>query len=146
MTKSTSPSSYVNVETGIRVPEPNQVRWSLRLLWLSLALSVAQYVSSFSGAIEIMPINEYVRGAMLFGLAVPAASFILDGFLNLKISHGKNWARIFKLVLVLISVVFQLFYIPTTNQSEVVFAVVLTLLNFSAMYLIFTDPGRQWFK
>ncbi|HWW70111.1 MAG TPA: hypothetical protein VN089_09235 [Duganella sp.] len=146
MTKITVPSQHnLSAERQPGTPAPEPVRWALRLLWLCFTLGVVQYLSGIAGAVKVMPENEMARGALMFGLATPLVLFLFDAYLNIKISHGKNWARVAKGVLVLSSLFFQLAFSPSSSGFELALAVVMNILSFGALYLLFTKPGRQWF-
>ncbi|MBX3627289.1 MAG: hypothetical protein KF892_19935 [Rhizobacter sp.] len=125
---------------------PAQVRWASVLLWLSFTLGCALSVYELGtrgDPSEHAPVVDAVVAGITFG------ALALGAFLNVMIYRGHNWARIFYLVLTLVSLVLLL--VPAdegavlTLTEKIAYAVS-SLLDVSAMVLVFTRPGALWFK
>lgn len=125
---------------------PAQVRWASVLLWLSFTLGCALSVYELGtrgDPSEHAPVVDAVVAGITFGALALAA------FLNVMIYRGHNWARIFYLVLTLVSLVLLL--VPAdegavlTLTEKIAYAVS-SLLDVGAMVLVFTRPGALWFK
>ena len=146
MSKITSPASYNAEATRARpLSQPHQIRWALILLWLSLIFTVALYITSLFSTLKTLPSDQFALGALLFGLAIPVALFAFDAFLNIKIAHKKNWARVTKLLVIILNVVLQLTVSPITSEFDIFAALVVNSLNFTAMIFLFVTSGRHWF-
>ncbi len=124
---------------------PSEVRWALRLLWLSLGLSAGLYCWSLPSALSAMPAVEIARAAGIMGLTAPFLFFIFDAFLNLKISRKKNWARIVKLMFTVSGIYIQAMYVPKAMGIEYITGLIAPVLDVTAMYLLFVTSGRLWF-
>ena len=125
---------------------PTEVRWALKLLWLSLAFSVVQYFIFLRVGISVLPVDGPGRGPAIIGLGMPVMGFIFGGYLNIQIAHKKNWARIVKLILAAISLAFQLAFSPRPAGLEYLNAFIVPALNVAALYLLFLTAGRLWFR
>jgi hypothetical protein len=129
------------VEPDLAGPWPKQVTWAVRLLWTELALSVldsglAWYVEG--GALE--------RTINVAGLLV---TLPLEAWVIYKIGRRRNWARYVALASVIISVL--LWYAAvrqgiSADPVTTIMGAIELMLDGVALYLIFSDPGRQWFK
>ena len=125
---------------------PAQVRWASVLLWLSFTLGCALSVYELGtrgDPSEHAPVVDAVVAGITFG------ALALGAFLNVMIYRGHNWARIFYLVLTLVSLVLLL--VPgdegaVLTLTEKIAYAVSSLLDVSAMVLVFTRPGALWFK
>jgi hypothetical protein len=118
----------------------------LKLLWLSLAISVVQFLFLLSVTARALPSDSAGRNPMISGYAVTIAGFILGAYLNIKIGHGKNWARIAKLLLAAMSLSIQAMFIPKLTAVQYISAGIVPALNFAALYLLFFTSGRLWFR
>lgn len=125
---------------------PVQVRWASVLLWLSFTLGCALSVYELGtrgDTSEHAPVVDAVVAGITFG------ALGLGAFLNVMIYRGHNWARIFYLVLTLVSLVLLL--VPAdegavlTLTEKIAYAVS-SLLDAGAMVLVFTRPGSLWFQ
>jgi hypothetical protein len=124
---------------------PREVDWAVRLLWISLGITIL-----------VSPIEfHYAHGAeSLPGLLVnDLFSFGIESVFIWKISQGANWARITYLVFFLISVAFTILaaiFGPRTHfhfQAIIwVIGGVQILIESAALVLLFRKPGMYWFK
>ncbi|WOB07672.1 hypothetical protein [Piscinibacter gummiphilus] len=125
---------------------PAQVRWASVLLWLSFTLGCALSVYELGtrgDTSEHAPAVDAVVAGITFG------ALALSAWLNVMIYRGHNWARIFYLVLTLVSL--ALLLVPgeegaVLTLTEKIAYAVSSLLDVSAMVLVFTRPGALWFK
>jgi hypothetical protein len=65
------------------------------------------------------------------------------------VSKGRNWARLILAVLLVVGTVIYILAAPAVWQrSEVLILMTASSLvcEFVAMYWLFTEPGRRWFK
>ena len=65
------------------------------------------------------------------------------------ILQGRNWARIILLVLVSLGVVpigLSLHRLIMLNPALAAIQTVQTILQCASLYLLFTNPGRDWFR
>jgi hypothetical protein len=136
----------IGTGNGIRIQAPAEIHWALRLLWASLAISVIQFLVFLPAAISVLPADPAGRRSMILGYAMTVAGFILGAFLNIKIAHKKNWARIGKLLLAALSLSFQVMFSPKLTALQYMSAGIVPALNFAALYLLFFTSGRLWFR
>jgi hypothetical protein len=117
---------------------PSQVSTAVILLCLSLVLGQVT-------SVLLRPNLPHGPEALF----VQVATFALLAWLTYKIWVGRNWARITFTVLFAVGL---LFYVPILVRffqfSSVAGSInlVQSLLQLVALYLLFTDPGRGWFK
>jgi len=132
------PNAIASSDIDIPAERPSQVLLAVRLLWASLGLGI---VTSAIMRPHLPPGRET--------LFIQVATFALLGWLTYKIWAGRNWARITFLVL------WVLGFIPAVPILLRTFGVsplagsinlVQSLLQIVALYLVFTNPGRSWFK
>jgi hypothetical protein len=140
-----TPNNF-GTETRSRTPAPTEVRWALRLLWLSLAISVVQFLFFLPIAIRALPTDPAGRQPMIIGYVITIAGFFLSAYLNIKIAHKKNWARTGKLLLAATSLFFQAMFSPRLTAFQYISVGMAPALNFAALYLLFLTSGRLWFR
>ena len=122
-------------------PKPRQVRVAVALLWLSLALGFPSIYLQFGRA------DSPDERIVLLAFMVPLVA--LSAFLNLKISAGRNWARI--AFLILVGLALLIFLLPDNRDAgaqgvEIALDVLTTALDLVAACLLFTRPGALWFR
>lgn len=138
-----------------RVILATKLLWSTQIIWTSLAIGfviMAAYASNNEASISpdissqevVLP---YFSAIFLFSLMLTFLALILPyTWLILKISSGKNWAR---LVLLPPSIMGILLFIPTLlakpNRTDFTFFISMFPI-FIALWLLFTKPGSTWFK
>jgi hypothetical protein len=124
-----------DADTRVR---PSQVSTAVLLLCASLGLGT---VTSVLLRPHLAPVRRT--------LFIEIATFALLAWLTYKIWVGRNWARITFAVLAALGFVIyapilvRLFQVSTAAGST---NLVQGLLQLVAMYLLFTHPGRGWFK
>ena len=121
---------------------PIQVRRAIGLLWASLIIGALSTIPAWEPLPEeVKEFETWLWGVMAFSLAVPA-------LLIFFVSRRKNWARVLLLLLTLFGVASYLAF-PTELGSEpgwsVAVTVLVTALDFAALYWLFSKPGSEWF-
>jgi len=111
------------------------------MLWASLALGIVTSLLDrrFLGSVA----------APGFTVGILVVVFGLTAWLVVKISAGRNWARITFLVLFLVGAVpYALNLVAMFDRSVLTGAVsaIQFALQLCALYLIFTGPGAGWFR
>ena len=123
-----------HVELNTRPLErPTQVKLAFELLVGSVALGVLSYIL------------RGMQDSLLVSFLVLAFVFALAA----AIRSGKNWARIVFLVLYLMGSLSLFFPSALIAQGGKLFFAVFccqTLLQGSALWLVFRKPGSSWFK
>jgi len=74
---------------------------------------------------------------------------LLLSWLVYKISQGRNWARMTLLLLVvfgLVAIGLRFQRLTALNPVLSAIQVVQTALQCASLYLLFTGPGRDWFR
>ena len=114
--------------------KPDSVKTAVNLLWISMALGLAKIV------IELTYLNNLAPAVFTSIVLIGTLAFI--AFLIVKISSGKNWARITFLVLFILGV---LPGIPTILREFVrspvagSLSIVQIALQTYALYLVFKN-------
>ncbi|MFZ5812167.1 MAG: hypothetical protein ACOY4F_09010 [Thermodesulfobacteriota bacterium] len=129
------------METQSAPQKPQPIVTAVNLLWASLAVGLVKMLMDFSNFSAVAPavLTSFV---LIFTLS-------LIGFLIIKISAGRNWARITFLVLFIIGVLPTLpIVLGEFSRSAVVGAlsVAQICLQVYALILLFTLPGSSWFR
>lgn len=142
------PVSPVADPTELRGPRPKEVTRAVRLLWVSLVLSIAglfmQPTRAASHEEQVVVTTTLVVGGVI--------GFGLWGWVLLKIGAGRNWARIVFIVLTIIGLAITPFVMPyslsvyRTQPLSGVSAAANAILELAALYLLLTAPARAWFK
>jgi len=121
--------------------KPLQIRIAVWLLWLLIVLALPAMYFELSRA------SSYGQAVSMtiFMLAVLAFA----AFINVKISRGRNWARITFLVVVVFSVAVS--FLPDERGSaastvESALSVISLVVDIAAAYLLFSWPGALWFR
>ncbi len=124
--------------------KPQSVSTAIKLLWITVAIGLIKLPSAFSPPPNITTSQQ----ANIYMFTV-IFTFAIIVFLVSQISGRKNWARITYLVFFIIGL------LPTLQQlsselSNSFFVGVLSLAQFGlqsyALYLLFTAPGKDWFR
>lgn len=122
-------------------PRPVQVSIAVWLFWIEFGLSVIQVgLDLYSAA------DDFARYAALIGalLSLPVEAWVIY-----KIARRRNWARFVALGAVVVS---ALLWIGVMRQGisadpvNGIMGAVELAIDGIALYLLFANPGRQWFK
>lgn len=121
--------------------KPAQIVMATRLLWFTLALGVV------NSALEW----QFLTSTTSVGLLVSTQllTFAVVAWLTIMISRGRNWARITFLIMSIIGlpVVFMQFQAMFARSPiSGAISVLQLLLQIGALYLMFSEPGRRWFR
>ena len=123
---------------GVR---PIQVARAVQMLWITLGLGVINTALQWQFLTASIPVE--------IALLTQLFTFGLLAWFTVKISAGRNWARITFLVMSLIGVPAILIHMPATFVRAPAAGIIGTiqfLLQCYAIYLIFSEPGRRWFR
>jgi hypothetical protein len=122
--------------------KPRSVTLAVTLLWVSFAIGIVRMPLDPAANLKAIPHPAIVW---------PLVALILAFFclIILKISSGKNWARITFLVVFLLTLVLGL----PSLAAELARAPVLAAVSIAsgvmqayAAFLLFTSPGKSWFQ
>jgi hypothetical protein len=122
-------------------PRPARVSLAVRLFWIEFGLSVVQVgLDLYSAA------DDFARYAALIGalLSLPAEAWVIY-----KIARRRNWARFVALGAVVVSALLWFRAIRQGISADPVMGImgaVELAIDGIALYLLFANPGRQWFK
>ena len=128
------------IEQNAKAERPRNVTRAVQFLASSLAIGLLT---------SIFRLTQRTSGApMLLALLLVIVFFGLLFFLVMKISAGRNWARIVVLILVL----FVPFAIPAyleelrRNVFSGTLSIIIVLLQLIGTYLLFTRKSNIWFR
>jgi hypothetical protein len=127
-------------EQHAKAERPGEVSRAVQFLASSLAIGLIA---------SIIRLAQRVSGVtMLFALLLVILFFGLLFFLVMKISAGRNWARIIVLILVL----FVPFAVPAyleelrRNVLSGTLSIIIVLLQLIGTFLLFTKKSNLWFR
>jgi hypothetical protein len=129
------------VEPDPAGPRPARVAVAVRLFWIEFAVSVVQGGLDFYSAAD-----GFARVAVVVGASL---SLPLEALVIYKIARRRNWARFVALGAVIISALLWFGAIRQGISADPVTGImgaVELVIDGIALYLLFTNPGRQWFK
>ena len=123
-------------------PRPRQVTLAVRVFWAEFAVSGVQY---------IVQILTQDRGPY-FGatLVVVGVLFAAEALIIYSLGMRRNWARYVALVSSLLGLLEFGQSISqgrlTSAPGEMAMEAVELMLDAVALFLLFTSPGKEWFK
>jgi hypothetical protein len=120
------------------IPRPRQVTWAVWCFWTELVLGVPQFILQLS--------DPEIRRYLVPTLVTIGILSVLQVWVIYKISTRRNWARYVSLVATVLSALMVLGSWGTTSFGAVTFSVIGLLLDCAALFLLFTHPGKDWFK
>ena len=126
-------------------PRPRQVKLAVRLFWVEFAVALMQFVTA-------LPSTTKGRdpAAVTIYVAVLGMEFAAEAIVIYKLWVRRNWAR----YVALISSVLGLLEFAqaigrgrlTSGSGELGMEAVELMLDAVALFLLFTSPGKEWFK
>lgn len=131
------------VADGDQLParvKPLAIRRAVVLMWASLALNILILVLDWRFQISQAPVLVVILSEVI-GVAIAV-------WLILKITVGRNWARIVYLVLLalgLIVIVPEILGSASRAAHIAGLRMIELGMDFATMYLVFV-PGREWFR
>jgi hypothetical protein len=145
---SDNPYSPPKTEVSDRVPvralaqRPKQVVYAVALLWLSLLLGIPATIYEN----QQTPPNAS-GAAAITGLVV--LLYAVGAGLNIFAARGHNWARITLLVFSGLALAMYISMIQEYLERPVPYLaldLVTLVMDWIALYLLFTKPGALWFR
>jgi hypothetical protein len=123
--------------------KPRTVVWATVALWVSFGLTFT------SGAIAIK--DDWLSLQPMFVVVSVTITLVLLLYAALIyfVSSGRYWARLILAVLLVVGTVSDILKAPAVWQYSEGLVLMMTILHtceFMAMYWLFTEPGRRWFK
>ena len=128
----------------LRLQKPIEIKKALNCIWAGLALAIMMpyldwhYIQNAKPQISVTSVS--------FALIITIVIYV---WLINKVSKGRNWARITFLVLVAVGSIPNLqTLIIEFNRSIIIGcnSALQLILQFIALWLLFTKPGSTWFK
>lgn len=126
---------------------PKQVIWSVWLLRASLVIGYASLflVQNLSAALGDVP-DEARSASMVFFFIILALTAVVYLWLIQCVKDGRNWARIIMLLLTALGVFSMISSNDETPAVMHAISVVDTIIDITAMVLLFRVPGSLWFS
>lgn len=132
--------------------KPQNVLIAVNLQWVSIAVGLINGLLGPTGVRGLLdptgPLHQSSVTLIAFIIIFILTVLGLMVLLTLKISAGKNWARITFLILYLLGLPL-LSHLPATFQQSTIngmIFVVQTVLQAAVLFLVFTKPGSEWFS
>lgn len=127
------------------IQKPRSLSIAVNLLWVSLVVAMVYMLTKLSATGVLLEMD--IVGLAIFFLA-PLSAVAVGAFLILKIAAGKNWARIVYFVMFATNAISLLFMLVTFSQHlliDILLGAVGVGLQSYALFLLFTQPGKDWF-
>ncbi len=122
-------------------PRPARVSLAVRLFWIEFALSVVHGGLDLYRTTDDVALFADLVGS---GLSLPAEAWVIY-----KIARRRNWARFVALGAVVLSALLSVGAVRQGISADPVTRImgaVELAIDGIALYLLFSNPGRQWFK
>lgn len=126
---------------SVSVEKPVEVSRAVNCLWVSLALGFVKALTDMQ--------HLSAQAAPVFTNFILVTVIAIGALLIYKTGQGKNWARITYLVLMVIGSLPSLpLVLAEFGRSPVLgaFSIIQIGLQVFALWLLFTNPGKVWFK
>jgi hypothetical protein len=121
--------------------KPTRVTHAVALLWIAYVLSVVHVGLALGYLSRLFDMRSFVP--------LQSASFLFYALLIYSISKGRNWARVTYLILMGVRVMTVTRMFPRdlqTSKLAVVVTVISLMCQCVALYWLYTEPGRLWFR
>ncbi len=112
--------------------KPASVAVATTLFWASLGVGLV----NGGLAINAVPPDELAFALVIAAIVIGTMAFVI-----IKISQGKNWARITFLVVWIFGLPFAVISTPWWSARNLP-----TALELLALVLLFTSPSNEWFR
>lgn len=122
-------------------PKPAEARLAIILLWIGFALGPVGSAFQVDFLLSQAPLG--------FTMTVALVTYAILALFIHKISVGRNWARISYLVLFSLGLVPAFPLLVTTFERSVLVGLLYVcqwILQITALYLLFSRPGANWFR
>ncbi len=133
-------------DPGRRGVPPKQVMWAVWLMRISLVVGYASLflVQDLTAQMGDLPPESRTAsvGFFFFVLALTAVVYL---WLIQNVKDGRNWARIVMLVLTVLGIGSMLLGGDEAPALVRAVSVADTIIDVTAMVLIFKAPGSEWF-
>jgi hypothetical protein len=129
------------IEQDANAERPREVTRAVQFLASSLAIGLLNSVFHLAQRTSGVP--------MFLALLIVILSFGLLFFLVMKVSAGRNWARIIVLILVLCGIPFAIpAYLQEVRRNVLsgTLSIIIVLLQLGGTYLLFTRKSNLWFR
>jgi FtsH-binding integral membrane protein len=129
------------IEQNANAERPRVVSKAVQFLASALAIGLLNAILTLVQRTSGIP--------MLVVLIIVVAFFALLFLLVMKVSAGKNWARIVWLVWVLLNAPFAILAYPQAVRRNVIsgtLSIIIVILELIGTYLLFTKNSNQWFR
>ena len=134
-------------ESAKRGEPPKQVIWSVWLLRASVIIGYASLflVQDLTATLGDVP-AEARSASMVFFFIILALTAVVYLWLIQCVKDGRNWARIIMLVLTALGVFSMISSGDETPAVIHAISVIDTIIDITAMVLLFRMPGSLWFS
>jgi FtsH-binding integral membrane protein len=129
------------IEPNAKVERPRVVSKAVQFLTSALAIGLLNAIFTLVQRTSGIP--------MLVALIIVIAFFALLFFLVMKVSAGRNWARIIWLLWVLLNAPFAILVYPQAVRQNVIsgtLSIIVVILELIGTYLLFTKNSNLWFR
>lgn len=121
---------------------PPQVRRAILFLWMSVALGFVEFIFLVMNPDpDIADMLGFLMGFTLIVLGAYCAAIVFA-------ARGRNWARVFLLLFVVLTVAGIIMLPPETPQPwwVLVATTLSVVLEVLAMFWLFSGAGAQWYR
>jgi hypothetical protein len=129
------------IEQSAKVERPGTVTKAVQFLTSAVVIGLLSAIYALVQRVAGLP--------MLIALTIVIAFFGLLFFLVMKISTGRNWARILWLILVICNVPFAVLAYPQAVRANVIsgtLSIIIVILQVIGTGLLFSRNSNPWFR
>ena len=129
------------IEASSTIERPRIVKTAIQFLASAVVIGLLNAIYTLVQRITGIP--------MLVALVMVVAFFGVLFFLVMKISAGRNWARILWLILVLLNAPFAIMAYPEAVRRNLIagtLSIIIVLLQLIGTGLLFTKNSNSWFR
>jgi hypothetical protein len=134
-------SNAMQQESLPAMSRPSTIGLALGLLWVGLVIGPLKLVLNWAYLVS--------RSGVAFNVLVVGVASAFYCFLVWKIGEGKNWARIAFLALFVLGVAPYIFILRSEFARSPLLgtmSILQAVIQGSALFLLFTSPGNEWFR
>ena len=128
--------------------KPRTVAWAIVALWLSYGAAFAAAAINFRYPLTLIPANQTANGLSILLVTLIVGELCLAA-LTYFVASGQAWARLIYTVLLALRTavaILNLSHWRHLDDPVTLMGAVSLVCAYVAMYWLFTDPGRSWFK
>jgi hypothetical protein len=134
------------IEQSANTERPRAVAKAVQFLASAVVIGLLNAIVTL---VQRSSVQKPTGISMLMALIMVIAFFALLFFLVMKVSAGRNWARIVWLIFVLLNAPFAIMAYPDAVRRNAItgtLSIIIVILQLIGTGLLFTKASNLWFK